>query len=552
MVTSLPERARVAIDPSLHTIEAAEKLQKVLDISGRYLIALSPDSNPVDKVWGDERPARPSAPLRIHDMKWAGKTPAEKIQDARKEMNESGAGALVATMLDEIAWLLNLRGGDVSFNPVFLSYVIITNDETFLYVDENKITSEITDHLKEAGVQIRKYEKTFEDIASIASRGIKIMMDPSKVSYAIKMAAVEAAAAAGIDSAIIAEGTDGSGAVSPSRKRPRKANGSAPVSLESAARAVIVEKPSPVYQAKGVKNQAELEGMEEAHLRDGVALAKLLCMLDKEISSGKRTMTECEIDEELTALRAAQPGFFEPSFPTIAGAGPNGAVIHYRPMKGSCRTVDSNTMLLLDSGGQYDCGTTDVTRTMHMGTPSEHQMQCFTAVLQGHIALDMARWPEGTPGCALDTLTRLPLWKMGLNYRHGTGHGVGAALNVHEGPQSISARFGNTQALLPDMVCSNEPGYYEDGSFGVRIENLFQIVEAQTPFRFAGQSYYTCKRLTMIPLQKKLIVKEQLSQEEIDWVNSYHEEVFAKIGPRLEKEGTEEELTWLKDACSPL
>jgi Xaa-Pro aminopeptidase len=307
-----------------------------------------------------------------------------------------------------------------------------------------------------------------------------------------------------------------------------------------------------VYQAKGVKNAAELEGMKEAHLRDGVALTKLFCMLEREISSGRKTMTECDIDERLTALRAAQSGFVEPSFPTIAGAGPNGAIIHYRPMKDTCRTVDANTLLLLDSGGQYDCGTTDVTRTMHMGTPSDHQRACFTAVLKGHIALDIARWPEGTPGCALDTLTRLPLWKMGLNYRHGTGHGVGAALNVHEGPQSISARFGNTQALLPDMICSNEPGYYEDGAFGIRIENLFRIVEAPTPFRFAGQSYYTCSRLTMVPLQKKMIVKESLSKEEIEWVDSYHAEVLAEIGPRLEKDGTDDEIAWLREACAPM
>jgi Xaa-Pro aminopeptidase len=262
-------------------------------------------------------------------------------------------------------------------------------------------------------------------------------------------------------------------------------------------------------------------------------------------------LTECQIDEELTARRAAQAGFIELSFPTIAGANSNGAIIHYRPLPETCATVDSTTLLLLDSGGQYDCGTTDITRTMHMGTPSEHQCTAFTAVLKGHIGLDVAIWPEGTPGCALDTLARTALWRLGLNYRHGTGHGVGAALNVHEGPQSIAPRFWNTTPLLPNMVCSNEPGYYEDGAFGVRIENLFVIVPAETEHKFAGE-YYTCDRLTVCPLQKKMIVKKDLTSDEIAWVDQYHQHVYKVLAPRLEAEGCNEELEWLKNATSPL
>ena len=227
-------------------------------------------------------------------------------------------------------------------------------------------------------------------------------------------------------------------------------------------------------------------------------------------------------------------------------------MIHYRPHPDTCLPVDGATLLLLDSGGQYDCGTTDVTRTVHLGAPSAHQRAAFTAVLQGHIQLDVAVWPEGTPGCALDTLARTPLWRLGLNYRHGTGHGVGAALNVHEGPQSISSRFWNTTPLLPDMVCSNEPGYYEDGAFGIRIENLFVVVEAPTPFRFAGQPYYTCRRLTMCPLQRKMIDVEALSGEEVAWVDAYHAEVVAALEPRLAAAGAQEELAWLKAAAAPL
>lgn len=480
-------------------------------------------NNPVDVAWGSERPAPPKSDLRIHDLKWAGKSVPEKLTSLRNEMKDCGADALAVTMLDEVAWLFNLRGSDVPHNPVFLSYALITQTNATLFVDASKITAAVKAHLDTGKVTVKPYDDAFKAVSELASKGNKIWMDPNKVSYAIKMAALD-------------------GSKKPNgKKRPHPSDDDGPVIL----------KESPVSQAKGLKNIAELEGHKEAHLRDGVALVKFFCWLEKEVASGK-TLTEVEIDEHLTSYRAAQPGFIEPSFPTIAGAGPNGAIIHYRAQPESCKTVDSSTMLLLDSGGQYDCGTTDITRTMHFGTPTDHQKACYTAVLQGHIQLDQAVFPEGTPGCALDVLARSPLWRMGLNYRHGTGHGVGAALNVHEGPQSISPRFGNLQPLLPTMVCSNEPGYYEDGAFGVRIENLFVIVEAPTPFRFGGQSYYGCSRLTMVPIQKKLMNKELMSAGEIDWVNTYHAQVREALLPRLEADGATEEIAWLEGATSPL
>jgi Xaa-Pro aminopeptidase len=521
LVSTLEEGSKVGIDPTVHTIDAAEALKTHIEDAGMELVTLS--ENPVDAAWGADRPAAPKAGLRIHQLQWAGTSAADKISSIRQEMKEAGASALSVTMLDEVAWLLNLRGSDVPYNPVFVSYVLITETSAELFIDEDKISDEIAAHLKDAGVVVRPYGEAFQAVMDVAKKGGAIWMDPSKVSFAMKVAAIE-----------------GSEKQVGGRKRNRPTRGGP-----------IVTKPSPVSQAKGVKNEAELAGHTEAHLRDGVALAKFLSWLDKTIASGT-TLTEVEIDEHLTAQRAAQEGFIEPSFPTIAGAGPNGAVIHYRAQSETCRTVDANTLLLIDSGGQYDCGTTDITRTMHFGTPTEHQKACFTAVLQGHIQLDEAVYPEGTPGCALDTLARTPLWRMGLNYRHGTGHGVGAALNVHEGPQSISHRFGNLQPLLPGMVCSNEPGYYEDGSFGIRIENLFIIVESPTPFRFAGQSYYGSKRLTMCPIQKKMMNTDLMSQSEIDWVNTYHQEVYDAIAPRLEADNATEALEWLKDATSPL
>lgn len=532
-MSSLPEGARVGIDPTLHTIEAAEKLQRQLQATGRHLVPLP--SNPVDAVWGADRPAAPQAPLRVHALQWAGASVAEKLASLRQEMAGAGAGAVAVTMLDEVAWLLNLRGGDVAYNPVFLSYVLVTTDSATLYVDAAKVTEEVAAHLKEGGVEVKPYAAAFDDVRALAAAGNSIWMDPARVSFAMKTVAQSAAAA----------GTPSEG------PRKKKARGTAEANGVAKSGVTIVEKPSPVTQAKAVKNEAELAGMKEAHLRDAVALVKFFCWLEKTIGGGA-SITECEIDEKLTGFRAAQPGFVEPSFPTIAGAGPNGAVIHYRPHPDTCLSVDGNTLLLLDSGGQYDCGTTDITRTVHMGQPTAHQRATYTAVLKGHIQLDTAIWPEGTPGCALDTLARSPLWNMGLNYRHGTGHGVGAALNVHEGPQSISPRFWNTQPLLAKMICSNEPGYYEDGSFGIRIENLFVIVEAPTEFRFGGQSFYTCENITLCPLQKKMMDVSKMTEAEVAWVNKYHESVWEAVSPRLEAEGAQEELAWLKEATSKL
>ncbi|PSC69930.1 putative Xaa-Pro aminopeptidase P [Micractinium conductrix] len=535
----LHEGARVGIDPFAHTIEAAEKLRRRLRAASMSLVPLEP--NPVDAVWGVERPSPADAPLRVHAMEWAGQSVADKLAGLRQQLAEAGAGALLVTMLDEVAWLFNLRGGDVPYNPVFVSYGVVTAEGATLYVDLAKVTPEAAAHLAEAGVATKEYSALLGDVKAMAAAGTKLWMDPARVSYALKQAALAAAA----------EAANGSS----SRKRARGANGAPAAAApsgsegEAAPACVILEKSSPVTLAKSVKNAAELAGLREAHLRDGAALARFLCWLDKTIASGK-TLTEVEIDEHLTARRAAQPGFVEPSFPTIAGAGPNGAIIHYRAQPGTCRSVDASSLLLLDSGAQYDCGTTDITRTMHFGQPSEHQRACFTRVLQGHIGLDTVVWPEGTPGCAIDVLARVPLWSMGLNYRHGTGHGVGAALNVHEGPQSISSRFWNTQPLLEHMVCSNEPGYYEDGAFGIRIENLFVVVEANTEFRFGGQSFYGCDAITLCPIQKKMINKELLSKKEFEWLNAYHARVWASISPRLQ--GEEEELAWLREATSPL
>eukprot|EP00884_Botryococcus_braunii_P009047 jgi/Botrbrau1/18143/Bobra.53_1s0015.2 len=538
----IPEGGRVGIDPFLHTIEGAKKLEDKLKQAGRSVMPLM-EGNLVDKVWGKARPLAPSAKVRVHPLKFAGESVLDKLAKLHKQMQEAKVGALLVTALDEVAWLLNLRGSDVSYNPVFTAYAIVRPDSTTLYIDPAKLTDEVHVHLEETGVETKDYGAMVGDVKAIAAAGVRMWADPTKVSFALLQAANEGAAA-GPASPPSPRGKKSS---PPPAKRKRGEN--APAGVEEAPKpgAAFLERASPVTAAKAIKNEAELAGMREAHLRDAVALAQTLLWVEQQAAAGVE-LDEVKLDEYLTGRRAEQEGFIEPSFPTIAGAGPNGAIIHYRAEAPTAAPITSSTLLLVDSGGQYDCGTTDVTRTIHLGTPTAHQKMCFTRVLQGHIALDAAVFPEGTPGLALDTLARSALWSEGLNYRHGTGHGVGAALNVHEGPHSISTRYYITTPLEAGMIVSNEPGYYEDGAFGIRIENLLAIREAATPFRFGGQSYFCFDRLTLCPIQRKMIDIELLSKKEIDWINAYHAEVWEKVSPRL----SGEVLEWLKSNTAPI
>lgn len=309
----------------------------------------------------------------------------------------------------------------------------------------------------------------------------------------------------------------------------------------------VLEAQTPLQLAKAVKNASERAGMVEAHLRDAAAMAQFFVWIEAELAAG-RSVTEAEVGLKLIEFRTAQGGFIEESFPTIAGAGPNGAVIHYRAEPATCRTVDQDTLLLLDSGAQYDCGTTDVTRTSHFGAPSEWQRETFTRVLQGHIGLAEAVFPPGTPGFALDAFARKPLWQAGLDYRHGTGHGVGAGLNVHEGPHGISPRYNNTTPLEAGMIVSNEPGYYEDGAFGIRIENLMSVKQMNTANNFAGVTFLGFSPLTHIPIQAKMIQTKLLSEAEIRWVDAYHANVWEEISPRVKGDA----LDWLRRNTKPL
>ncbi|KAK8329897.1 hypothetical protein V6Z12_A11G357200 [Gossypium hirsutum] len=404
---------RVGIYPFLFSHDAAKELKEAISKKNLELVFLY-DLNLVDEIWKESRPKPPNNPIRVHDMKYAGLDVASKLSSLRAELVGTGASAIVISMLDEVAWLLNLRGSDVPHSPVMYAYLIVEVDEAKLFVDNSKVTKEVMDHLKNASVELRPYDSTLSEIKRLAAQGAQLWLDTSSVNAAI----VETYKSA-LDKYCSNHGSKGK----IKNKRYDESNG-------------LSEGPS---------------GLEE-EIHNNVEL------------------TEVDVADKLLEFRAKKEGFLDTSFDTISGSGANGAIIHYRAERGSCSVVDPNKLFLLDSGAQYIDGITDITRTVHFGEPTAREKECFTRVLKGHIALDQAVFPENTPGFVLDAFARSSLWKIGLDYRHGTGHGVGAALNVHEGPQSISYRYGNTTPLQKGMIVSNEPGYYEDHAFGIRIE----------------------------------------------------------------------------------
>lgn len=521
LADKMAKGSRVGVDPNVHSLSETRALRAALEPVGSAVVTLG--VNPVDTVWGTERPPFPTAPLRVHKAEFSGQSVADKIELIRGKLREHKSDVLVVSPLDEVAWLFNVRGGDLDYNPVTLGYGLVGEDDACFYVDEGKATEDVRAHLAEAGVTVKPYDACAEDMRAAAAAGKTLWIDADKVSVALAEAAEEAAAAAG-----------------PADKRAKTDAGE--------DKKPVKEGVSPIPLAKSVKNEAELAGMLEAHLRDGVAMASFWCWLDEQAAAGKK-WDEYEIGEWVSKFRAEQPGFSEESFATIAGEGPHGAIIHYRASKEGARDVGPESLILCDSGGQYDCGTTDVTRTHHLGTPTDHQKDAYTRVLQGHIGLTTAVFPQDTSGFVLDAFARRHLWEAGLDYRHGTGHGVGAALNVHEGPQSISPRFGNMTGLVPGMILSNEPGYYEDGGFGIRIENLLVVREARTSHNFGDKKYLTFDYLTHIPIQKKLIDFSLMSGAEVRWLNEYHAVVWEKVSPRVTDEKVK---AWLKEACAPV
>ena len=431
---------RVGIDPFVHPAsfekdlkEAFEEAAKSeLDGDEKALIGEldTTNANLIDPIWGEARPSIPYNAFRVHPLEFAGESVADKLGKIRKEMETKKATLAVFGALDDVAYLFNVRAmGDVDTCPVGIAYATVSKDGATLYCDPRKVeTDEIKEHLEE--VTIKPYDDIVKDIQThCEEEGNKVWIDCSRSNLAISSVIPDAA---------------------------------------------LVNSQNAVTPMKACKNEAELEGMRKAHIVDGAAMAKFIAWLEDKIVENGESVSEVEIDEVLTGCRAEQPGFLECSFPTIAGVGPNAAIIHYRAKEDDVmKHLDSSQPILIDSGGQYTYGTTDVTRTWHFGEATDEFRDTYTRVLKGNIGVDSMIYPEGTPGFVLDVFARKALWEAGKDYGHGTGHGVGAALNVHEGPFSISPRFGNKEGLKKGMVVSNEPGYYEDGNFGIRIGKCF-------------------------------------------------------------------------------
>ncbi|PWN52585.1 putative aminopeptidase P, cytoplasmic [Violaceomyces palustris] len=500
---NLGPKSRVGMDPSLISVDDAKEILSELSKVGSELVGIR--TNLVDQVWSD-RPSRPREPIFVLADQHAGRPFTDKISELRDELKKKSAKGFVANMMDEVAWLFNLRGTDVPYNPVFFAYAVVLLDKTYLFVQGEQLDDQVKAHLG-GEVILRPYASFYDDLRRIGAE-----LGQDEKIYIGKRASLAVQEALG---------------------------GASKVEI---GRSIVVDQ-------KSIKNEVELEGFRQCHIRDGAALASYFAWLEEKLGEGQK-VTESEGSDQLSKFRAQQDMFRGESFTTISSTGPNGAIIHYSPDPNSCPAIDPNEIYLCDSGGQYTDGTTDVTRTWHFGKPKPEQIRAFTRVLQGHIAIDRAVFPKGTTGYLLDVLARRALWEDGLDYRHGTGHGVGHFLNVHEGPHGIGTRtVFNDTSLKENMVVSNEPGYYQDGEWGIRIENLVIVRPAKTPNNFGDKGYLTFEHVTMCPIQLDLVDRDLLTRDELTWIRDYHQEVWDKVSPLLEKSGDKRALEWLRKHC---
>jgi len=495
-----PEGARIGYDPWLHSRDWVRQASESLAARGASLVPVK--RNPIDAVWED-RPEASKAHLVVQPDQYAGKNAAEKRTDIADWLAKHGADAAVLSALDSIAWAFNVRGADVARTPVALAYALVNSDGTAdLFVAGEKIDAAVRQHL---GNGVRLHERADFDPFLATLKGKTVTVDPERAVAAIFEA------------------------------------------LEKAG-AKILPLRDPTVLPKAIKNAAEIKGQKNAQARDGAAISRFLKWVEEEASKGE--LDELTASDHLEALRRESPELRDLSFDTISGAGPNGAIVHYRSSEKTNRKLETGSLYLVDSGGQYPDGTTDVTRTVAIGTPTAEMRDRFTRVLQGHIAIATALFPKGTRGGQLDSFARRPLWDAGLDYAHGTGHGVGSFLGVHEGPQRIapmtSAQAGGDEPLAAGMILSNEPGYYKTGAYGIRIENLVLVVEKQVDG--AEKEMLGFETLTHAPIERRLIVKDMLSSAELAWLNGYHADVLAKIGPSL----SGDDRAWLEAACAPI
>jgi len=477
----------VGVDPRVVSLEAARKLDKAAAEAGASLRAV--DANLVDPVW-EARPARPASSAVVLDECHAGRSAADKLSDLRAALARRGCGAHVLSATDAVVWLFNLRGSDVAYNPILLAYALVEADAARLFIAAEQVDEGVRAHLADFGATVEPYEALGPALRGLSGR---VWIDPAAASLWI------------------------SNEIAASEAEPLEAE-------------------SPVAKMKALKNDVELAGMRAAHVRDGVALVRFLHWLDASRPAG---LDELSASQRLDALRAEGEKFRGLSFPTISGFGPNSAVVHYRVTQQTALPVDDTAPYLVDSGAQYLDGTTDVTRTIHLGRPRAVERSHYTRVLRGHLALRHTRFPRNANGAQLDAIARRPLWDAGLDYGHGTGHGVGCYLNVHERPPGISAR--STGGFEPGMVVSNEPGLYLAGEYGIRIENLVCVVEH-------GEGFLAFDDLTLAPYCRKLIAKDELTTQEIEGVDGYHARVRESLSPRLEPDAR----AWLERETAPL
>jgi Xaa-Pro aminopeptidase len=486
---------RVGYDPALHVKAELERYRAACAKAGAELVAL--DDNPLDAIW-TTRPAPPIAPIRELDERYAGESAAAKRARMGKKVAEAGAQVATITAPDSIAWLLNARGGDVPFNPLFLCFALLHADGGVeLFVDPRKLKPD--QHLGN-GVSIQPIEGFKGALGQVGAAGRAVLVDP-KITSAQVLRTLEAAGAR------------------------------------------VIEGEEPCVLAKACKNPVELAGARAAQRRDGAAVCRFLCWLEQEL--GRREVTEREAAAQIDGERARDPLHRGPSFETISAAGPNAALPHYRSTDESNRVIDRDSLYLVDSGGQYLDATTDITRTIAVGTPSADMRRRFTLVLKGHIAIARALFPVGTTGAQLDSFARQHLWRAGLDFDHGTGHGIGSYLCVHEGPQRI-AKSG-TVTLKPGMIISNEPGYYQAGAYGIRTENLV-IVEARPTPEGGERELLGFETITRAPIDRRLIVSDLLDEEERAWLDDYHARVRADLIDLMDGAAA----AWLAEATLPL
>lgn len=490
LAACLPAGSCVGIDGYTFSAEAVWALQKELS---RYDICIRNTGDLLQSLWTD-RPPMPEAAAFNHETVYAGKESRDKLKEIRQAMQACEANTLLLSALDEIAWTLNLRGEDVHCNPVVVSYLLIEMEEAHLFIDPRKLPEEVAHRLHEDGVAIHPYDTIESHLERLAGKNVSL--NPARTNYTIYTA------------------------ISADANR-------------------IIHAASPVCHLKAIRNSCETEGIRRAMQRDGVALVRFLMWLEKAVPAGNET--EISVGRKLQAFRAQHPLYKGDSFDTIAGYKEHAAIVHYKATPETDSKLSPKGFLLLDSGAQYPDGTTDITRTIALGELTDEEKTDYTLVLKGHIALAMAVFPAGTRGTQLDVLARMPLWKHRMNYLHGTGHGVGHFLNVHEGPQSIRMNE-NPTPLQPGMVTSNEPGVYKAGSHGIRIENLTLVIPAGEGM---FGDYLAFETLTLCPICTRGIKEELLTEEEHNWLKAYHKMVYDRLAPALNKE----EQEWLASYC---